>query len=229
MKHRAQPLLLLLPLLAAGAAQAAAADEPRRVAEQWLRQHFDQPGNRVVAAAEPADTRLQPPSCAQPWQAALPDGARAAPRMSVEVRCPSTGWRMQVPVKLQLFRTVLVANKPLQRGDGVTAADVRGEERDVTRLGYGYIDGLDQVAGRLLSRPLGAGAVLAPAAFGGRQTVRAGDRVQLIARVDGIEVRASGVALGGGDTGARLRVRNDSSGRTVDAMVRDPGVVEALP
>lgn len=133
MNRRAHPWLLLL-LLAAGTAHAAA-DEPRQVAEQWLRQHFDQPGNRVVAQAEPADTRLQPPLCAQPWQASLPDGARAAPRMSVEVRCPGTGWRMQVPVKLQLFRAVLVANKPLQRGDGVTAADVRGEERDITRLG----------------------------------------------------------------------------------------------
>ena len=229
MKPGTRPWLLLLLLLAAGPACAAPADEPRQAAVQWLRQHFDQPGNRVVAEAEPADTRLQPPTCAQPWQASLPDNARAAPRMSVELRCPTTGWRMQVPVKLQLFRSVLVANKPLQRGDGVTAADVRGEERDVARLGYGYIDGLDQIAGRLLSRPLGAGAVLAPAAFGGRQTVRAGDRVQLIARIDGIEVRAAGVALGGGDTGARLRVRNDSSGRTVDAMVRDPGVVEALP
>ena len=228
MSRRAQSWLLLLLLLAAGTAQAGA-DQPRQAAEQWLRQHFEQPGNRVVAAAEPADTRLQPPLCAQPWQASLPDGARAAPRMSVEVRCPTTGWHMQVPVRLQLFRAVLVASQPLQRGDGVSAADVRAEERDVTRLGYGYVDSLDQVAGRLLSRPLGAGAVLAPAAFGGRQTVRAGDRVQLIARIDGIEVRAAGVALGGGDTGARLRVRNDSSGRTVDAMVRDPGVVEALP
>ena len=221
--------LAMLPLLAAAAAHAEPADAPRRAAEQWLRQHFSQPGNRVIAEAEPSGGRLQPPACPQDWQAALPDGARAAPRMSVEVRCAATGWRMQVPVKLQLFRTVLVANKPLQRGDGVTAADVRGEERDVTRLGYGYVDGLDQVAGRLLSRPLGAGSVLTPAAFGGRQTVRAGDRVQLIARLDGIEVRASGVALGAGDTGARLRVRNDSSGRAIDAVVLDPGVVEALP
>lgn len=227
--RRLPPLLMLLPLLAAGAAHGEPADAQRRVAEQWLRQHFGQPGNRVVAEAAPSNGRAQPPACPQAWQASLPDGARAAPRMSVEVRCPATGWRMQVPVNLQLFRSVLVAGRPLQRGDGVTAADVRSEERDVARLGYGYVDALDQVAGRLLSRPLGAGAVLTPAAFGGRQTVRAGDRVQLIARLDGIEVRASGVALGGGDTGARLRVRNDSSGRAVDAMVLDPGVVEALP
>mgnify|MGYP001796839861 CR=1 FL=1 len=47
--------------------------------------------------------------------------------------------------------------------------------------------------------------------------------------LDGIEVRASGIALGGGDNGARLRVRNESSGRVLDAMVRAPGEVLALP
>jgi flagella basal body P-ring formation protein FlgA len=51
----------------------------------------------------------------------------------------------------------------------------------------------------------------------------------LVARLGGIEVRADGLALGSGDNGARLRVRNASSGRVVDAMVSAPGVVVALP
>lgn len=142
--------------------------------------------------------------------------------------CPS-GASVQVPVKLQLFRAVLVTTRPLQRGDGVSAGDVRSEERDIARLGYGYLDQLNDLAGRLLSRPLGVGSVLTPGAFGARQAVRPGDHVQMVARINGIEVRATGVALGGGDTGARLRVRNDSSGRAVDAMVQGPGMVEALP
>jgi flagella basal body P-ring formation protein FlgA len=37
------------------------------------------------------------------------------------------------------------------------------------------------------------------------------------------------VALGSGDNGARLRVRNAASGRVIDAMVSAPGVVVALP
>jgi flagella basal body P-ring formation protein FlgA len=51
----------------------------------------------------------------------------------------------------------------------------------------------------------------------------------MIARISGIEVRATGVALSSGDTGARLRVRNDSSGKPIDAIVREAGLVEALP
>jgi flagella basal body P-ring formation protein FlgA len=117
----------------------------------------------------------------------------------------------------------------LQRGDGIVPGDLRSEERDVARLGYGYIEQPDQATGRMLARPLSAGSVLTPGALGGRQSVRAGDRVQLIARLDGIEVRASGLALGSGDAGTRLRVRNDSSGKAIDAVVRDAGVVEVLP
>ena len=150
--------------------------------------------------------------------------------MSVVVRCPQPdGWTLRVPVQLQVFRQVLVISRPLQRGDGIHADDVRSEERDITRLGYGYISDMADVEGRTLSRGLGAGTVLTPAALGGRSEVRAGDQVQLVSRLNGIEVRASGVALGGGDSGSRLRVRNGSSGKVVDAMVTGPGQVLALP
>jgi flagella basal body P-ring formation protein FlgA len=150
--------------------------------------------------------------------------------MSVQVRCARPdGWSVRVPVQLKIFRQVLVASRPLLRGDGVVTADVHSEERDITRLGYGYIESLDQLAGRALARPLSLGSVLTPAALGGRRMVRAGDQVQLVASLGGIEVRASGIALGSGDSGARLRVRNGSSGRVIDAVVRAPGEVVALP
>ncbi|MGB6144187.1 MAG: flagellar basal body P-ring formation chaperone FlgA, partial [Rhodanobacter sp.] len=70
---------------------------------------------------------------------------------------------------------------------------------------------------------------LSPGSLGGRRMVRAGDHVQVLAQLEGISVRAEGVALGSGDNGARLRVRNAASGRVIDAMVSAPGVVVALP
>lgn len=228
MKVRRTACALSLALLAAPGVRADAADHVRAAAQAWLTQHYSETGSRVAAQAEPLGSHVQVTECPQGWRGNLPANARPAARMSVEMTC-ATGARLSVPVKLQLFRTVLVTSRPLQRGDGVGATDVHGELRDITRLGYGYFDQLDDVASRQLSRPLGAGAVLTPGAFGSRQMVRTGDRVQLIARIDGIEVRANGVALGGGDTGTRLRVRNESSGRAVDATVQGPGLVEALP
>lgn len=227
---------LLLALLLEGVAALPAVAAPlseadlRAQAERFVEQQYAAPGSRVEVKSEALDPRLHIADCALPLAASLPGGLRMTPRLSVLMRCPTAnGWTLRVPVTLKVWRQVLVANRPLIRGDGIVAADVRIEQRDVTRLPYGYLGGLDQVAERSLSRPVAAGSVLTPGALGGRQTVRAGDHVQLVAELGGIAVRAEGIALGSGDAGARLRVRNGNSGRVVDAIVRGPGVVVALP
>jgi flagella basal body P-ring formation protein FlgA len=232
MTRAAAPLrCLLLALAAVVAMPAHAAEEPiSAFAQQWLVAQYSLPSNRVKASAVPVEARLGLADCRGMMVASLPPNLPPRSRMSVQVRCTAgAGWIVHVPVSLQIFRDVLVTTRPLLRGDGVTAGDVHSEPRDITRLGYGYIDDLGQLSGRMLARPLGPGSVLTPSALGGREMVRAGDRVQVVAQLDGIEVRASGIALGSGDNGARLRVRNEVSGRVVDAMVNAPGVVRALP
>ncbi|MDE3209303.1 MAG: flagellar basal body P-ring formation protein FlgA [Pseudomonadota bacterium] len=218
--------------LAAGAATGPAQSmaQVSAVAVQSLRQHYLAPGSRVVVGADPFNLRMRLAACPTALQATVPQQPAPTSMVTVQVRCAQPGgWIVRIPLRLQLFRHVLVTVRPLQRGDGIRPGDVRAEERDVTRLGYGYIDSLDQVAGRTLARPLVSGSVLTPAAMGGRRMVQAGDHVQLVAQIGDIEVRATGIALGGGDNGARLRVKNDSSGRVIDALVTAPGVVRALP
>src|SRR3546814_2285748 len=113
--------------------------------------------------------RLQLAPCPEPLRAIVDKLIQVMARVTVRVQCPQAGgWTVRVPLKLQLFRRVLVASHPLLRGDGLSQADVRAEERDVTRLGYGYIDNLDQVAGRTLNRALASGSVLTPGVLGGR-------------------------------------------------------------
>jgi flagella basal body P-ring formation protein FlgA len=220
--------------VSAGAATPDVANTPtssaQAAAEQAVRERFSLPGSRIEVAAMALNPRLQLTPCGVPLRTVIARSSRAAPRVAVSVRCPQAGgWSTRVTVKLQLFRRVLVTNHPLLRGDGLGVADVHAEERDVTHLGYGYIENIEQVAGRTLSRALPSDSVLTPAALGGRRMVRAGDHVQMIARLGGIEVRANGVALGSGDNGARLRVRNAGSGKVIDGMVSAPGEVIALP
>lgn len=223
----------LVALLGSATAHAAATqslDSVRAAAEQAMQDRYSRPGSRVVVSTEPLDTRLQLDACSEPLRALVSEQAQPRSRMTVPVQCPQPGgWIVRVPIQLQVFRQVLVSSRALLRGDGIGAADVHVEQRDVTRLGYGYLDNLEQIAGRTLSRALARGSVLSPGSLGGRRMVRAGDHVQVLAQLEGIEVRAEGVALGSGDNGARLRVRNAASGRVIDAMVSAPGVVVALP
>ncbi|MET0331016.1 MAG: flagellar basal body P-ring formation chaperone FlgA [Dyella sp.] len=202
----------------------------RAAAEQAVRAQYSKDGGRVVIVPEQLDPRLRLNSCPRALVAKLPARQTPTSRVSVAISCPgSGGWVIHVPVQMQVYRQVLVTTRPLARGDSLGPGDVRNEERDVSQLGYGYIENLDQVAGRSVARPLNAGSVLTPGQLSSRQVVRNGDEVQLVAQLDGIEVRTAATALGGGDTGERLRVRNAHSGRIIDGVVLGAGEVRALP
>lgn len=223
----------LLLALIASASTALAGTPPeqlRAAAEQAVRAQYGAAGSRVVIMPTPLNARLHLAACAHALQTRLPNRQGTPSRVAVAVSCAgSPGWTIQVPVQMQVFRQVLVTSHPLARGDIAGPADVHTEERDVVRLGYGYIESLDQITGHSLARPLIGGVVLEPGDLNGRETVHAGEEVALIAELDGIEVRASGIALDGGDTGSHLRVRNGNSGRIIDGVVLGAGQVQALP
>ncbi|MDF3982123.1 flagellar basal body P-ring formation chaperone FlgA [Luteibacter sp. PPL201] len=211
-------------------AAATSVDQVRDIAVAWLRQNRTLPGARMEADAVALDSRLRLADCPMTPDASLPGNRALGARVSVTVHCPVPGgWTVRVPVRVKLFTPVLVTSRPLTRGDGIGAADVHSEERDVASLAYGYIAALDQVEGRALARPINAGTVLTPGMLAGRQAVRVGDAVSMEATVDGVTIRADGVAMGAGDAGARVKVRNASSGRIVDAVISGPGVVAVLP
>jgi len=231
--RRALPCGIALATLCGWPLAAAAAqpiDAVSQAAVTWLQTHRALPGTRMVLEAAPLDSRLRLADCPLPLDASLPGNRPLNARVSVTVRCPVPGgWTVRVPVMVKLFAPVLVSSHPLARGDGLGATDVHTEERDVATLAYGYIADLEQAGGRSLARPINAGTVLTPGMLAGRQAVRIGDAVSMEASVEGVVIRAEGVAMGAGDTGSRLKVRNASSGKVLDAVVRGPGLVAVLP
>ena len=220
-------VLLALPLCAEAGQSV---DVVRTAAVSWLQQNRTLPGARMTAEADSLDSRLRLADCPKPLEASLPGNRPLGARTSVAVHCPVPGgWTVRVPVRVKMFSNVLITTRPLARGDGIGAGDVRAEERDVTSLSYGYVAELDQIQGRSLARPLSAGTVLTPGMLAGRQAVRIGDSVSMQADVEGVVIRVAGVAMGAGDTGTRLKVRNASSGKVLDAVVTGPGTVAVLP
>lgn len=219
--------LLVLPLCALAGQSV---ESVRVAAVTWLQQNRALPGARMTAEADPLDSRLRLADCPKPLESSLPGNRPLGARASVAVHCPVPGgWTVRVPVRVKMFSNVLVTTRPLARGDGIGAGDVHAEERDVASLAYGYVAELGQIDGRSLARPLSAGTVLTPGMLAGRQAVRIGDSISMQADVEGVVIRVAGVAMGAGDTGSRLKVRNASSGKVLDAVVTGPGTVAVLP
>jgi flagellar basal body P-ring formation protein FlgA len=227
---RVRTCLALGAALAVAPVHADTLDDVRAGAVTWLKQQRTLPGARMEARAVSLDSRLRLAPCGGPVAYSLPGNRAITARVSVVAHCDGpVAWTARVPVQVSMYAQVLVTNHPLARGDGLGAGDVHLEERDVASLAYGYISGLDDVGGRALARPLGAGTVLNPGMLAGRQAVRMGDSVSMEASVDGVVIRAEGIAMGAGDSGARVKVRNASSGKVLDGIVSGPGVVAILP
>lgn len=222
--------VLLLGLAAtaqAGAVQSLAALQ--KTAVHAVRQAAPSDARVVVKAGE-LDPRLRLPACTGKLQAQAPDLGRGSSRLTVPVSCTSgPNWSVRVPVHVQMFRKVLVTSHALARNEVVGAGDVHGEERDVARLGYGYVVDASQLYGRQLRRALGADTVITPGMLMPREVVKRGQQVSLVARLDHIVVRASGIALQAGDRGELVRVRSLSCKCVVQGKVQAPGVVETLP
>ena len=184
-------------------------------------------GARLDVEALPFDARVSVAPCTRDLVAELVGKRLAGARASVRVRCtdPDNPWSVAVALRVSLYAPVLVAKRALVRGDVIDADTTELAERDVLALGYGHIGDPSRYLGAKVTRPVQQGAALPPAAIAEPLLVERGGTVTLLARGPAIDVRAAGVALEDGAAGARVRVRNTSSGRTVDGVVDGPGVV----
>lgn len=169
------------------------------------------------------DPRLRLADCGQPLAARTASDSGSA--LSIELRCDGAGWKLFVPVSVRLQVPVLVAARPLARGQAVGSADVRVQTRERAGLGPAWIGALDQLDGRVLSRAVAAGSVLTPAQFSAERLVRRGQAVVLVAARGGFQVRSQGKALADAAAGERVRVQSGSSKRVVEGEVQADGSV----
>lgn len=199
----------------------------KQAAEHYLRAQFTPPDGRIEIHMDAPDPRLRLAACAQPLRASLPLHRLAGTRVSVRVDCSGPQpWAVYLPADVHVYRPVLVALQALSRGQALGPGDAALQMRAVNELGYGFIDKRTRVTGLRLLRPVLAGTPLDPGMFAPRLLVHRGDRVSLLAVLGPVQVRSIGTALADGVRGARIPVRNDTSGKIVQGLVDSPGTVQ---
>lgn len=172
------------------------------------------------------DPRLRLPLCEAPLEGRVAPGTRSPTQLTIEVACAHPAWRQYVPVRVRVAEPVVVATRPVARGQAIEAGDVELVTRDLGGLGSGYFRSTEAVVGRIVQRPIGAGEVVAPASAKPPTVVRRGQQVTLLATAGVVQVRVDGVALGDAGVTERVRVRNASTGRQVEGVVRSADLVE---
>ena len=213
-------LLLLSALMLAGQAFPAQWHDPgaiRGAAELYASRTLSgREGVKISASG--IDERIRLPLCEAPLQATAPRGLSGGQGI-VAVSCPAPkAWQLFVPVRASYLVGTLVTRHSLRRGQLLTAADLRVEQRESSGLPAAYLTRPEEAIGMTLRRAVPGGAVVNPAALEAPLAVRRGDLVTLVAGSAGIIVKSEGHAIEDATLSQRVRVRT-RSGRIVEGTV----------
>ncbi|RMG35631.1 MAG: flagella basal body P-ring formation protein FlgA [Gammaproteobacteria bacterium] len=198
----------------------------RETARQHVLARATEFPGKIQVTTSPLDSRLHLQRCNRPLESYdSPNGLRPG-RNVVGVRCPgSKPWKLYVRVNIATLGPVVVAARPLARGQQISAADLRLEERDTSRLHRAYFTDPQALIGQRARRQVAVGRVLHPGMVERRKLVRRGGLVRIVVRHGALQVSMKGKALENGSLGDQIRVRNTASGREITGEVVSSGVV----
>jgi flagella basal body P-ring formation protein FlgA len=175
------------------------------------------------------DPRLRLPKCTEPLRNEIASPRPYTSNISIKVICSGSKlWSVFVPAKVEVFAHVAVLSRSLDRGTVLSSEDVMLVRMSLTQAGFGHVRDMNQVIGMELKRRLQAGDPVRLSHVKAPVVVKKGDRVVLEAGNSHITVVTSAKALGQGQVGDQIQVRNEKSSKVVEAEIVAPGRVKIL-
>ncbi len=168
-------------------------------------------GARIAVEPGALDTRLQLAPCAR-VDAYLPAGVTAWGRTRIGLRCTqgASAWNVLLPVTVQVWAPAAVLSSALPAGARLDASQLIVSEIDWAAGGSTAHADISALQGRVLSRPLAAGAAPRTADLTPRHWFALGETVRVIASGPGFSISAEAQALTPGLEGQPARVRTEN-------------------
>ncbi|MCI5064372.1 flagellar basal body P-ring formation chaperone FlgA [bacterium] len=134
-----------------------------------------------------------------------------------------------VPLTVKEWVQVPVAKRALPRGSIVSSYDVVMARAELSKIPLDTAREPAQIVGQEMKYAIGYGEVFRKGKLAIPPIVERGGRVTLVYRTALLEATATGVALEDGIQGQRIRVRNESSKKTVTGEIVEPGLIRVNP
>lgn len=231
-------LMVAVALLALSHLPASEAASPNDASGQERMRQAALSELEVVYAAAPGrieievatlDARLQVPVCQEPLQASINQHSPNGGRVTVRVECrDDSPWSRHVAASVRVFQEIVVSSRALPRGSIVGPSDVTLKEREISTLRGQVIMDPAVAVGQSVRRAINADTVFSIDLLEAPILVKRGDRVVLIAERGSIAIRETGTALQAGEAGKQIPVRNNSSQRTVQAVITGVGEAKVI-
>ena len=173
------------------------------------------------ARIKPLDQRLRLRKCTLPLQIFWPPGAQKIGHTSIGVRCSDhKPWKIFIGAQIQQFTDVWVTTTAIDRGVILEATHIKLERRDISQSITQVVAGAQNPVGWITKRPLRSGDILQSTAIAKQKIVKRGDRVHVVGRKNGLEIRTTATALSDAASGDRIRVRSLATKKELEGVLR---------
>jgi flagella basal body P-ring formation protein FlgA len=191
----------------------------------YIAKNINLPGEYEVSLV-PLDSRLNLPQCAEPLEAFIPNALIKAGRSTIGVRCNAEKkWSIFTSAIIKTYQMVAVLSQPIQRGEIITRQHLAIEKRDVSNLREDFVTQIEQAENKQATRQLNTGTILSLSNLVEPKLIKRGDKVVISTTKSDFSIRMSGVAMMDGTKGQLIKIKNQSSGRIINATVVEPGLV----
>ncbi|MCP3689803.1 MAG: flagellar basal body P-ring formation protein FlgA [Gammaproteobacteria bacterium] len=166
------------------------------------------------------DNRLRIKACSNPLLFEFTRHGNTSGNTALNVRCkPNSGWKLILPVRIDLYDDVLVAAQSLHKGQIIGDHQVILQKKSISRLNNGYYSRGDSLLGLEAKRSIRRGAIMTPASLQPQLLVKSGQQVTILLNYKGLQIKSSGQALQSARRGETVKVRNSQSNRVVEGIV----------
>lgn len=133
---------------------------------------------------------------------------------------------ISIPVEVEALTDMVVAVRPLERGEIVGASDVSLQKRDLATAAGKISRNMDEVVGKRVRIGIRGNAPVRSDYLEKPLLVKSGQMVTIIAENDVLRVTSMGRAKSSGAEGDMIRVQNLGSNKDIQARIVDSGTVK---
>ncbi|MGL5359114.1 MAG: flagellar basal body P-ring formation chaperone FlgA [Shewanella sp.] len=198
------------------------------LAKALIQEKIAAPDNaRVDIIPQAFDRRMLPAQCASPLKVELASEREISRNNTLKVSCDTPDqaypWQMFISVRVEMLFPVVVATTPLAPGELLQSSQMAVRYIEQNNLRGMQFSEPAQLTGARVKRRV---AKDAPILGNNLCFVCKNDVISIYVRSASFVLKTPGQALQDGTQGERIKVKNSSSNKTLDAIVTGIGEVE---
>jgi len=219
------PLLSLQANQANHSSQQQAHSEIYALASKHLKQKTDQKIFEVAFELKKLSRTLVLPRCQNPLILKDRNPSRISGRVTLSVSCDQPVWRVFIPVIITGKLPVILSAKGIPKRAVIKMEHVKRTLLPYQKVPKGHLIEINTAIGMRTTRAIAANQVLKIKDLSPPYWVFKNQQINIITRIGGIEVRATGVALKNGVEQEQVPIKNISSQKTIKGIVIAPNTV----